>query len=403
MLLEDVHKPPEEKPEGPKRQPIGHKLQAFTAEEPVSTPSSSTQPDTSSQPLQRLGEAYTHPTVPIPGWDQYFQAGGPAAAGVKQPDDEPEPQTKEVTYDARRTKKMDWDDYLDLNRREKAAVDFNTLLVRAREKDLRNQDEYDPLDTQRTAYNNVVDRLFGEDGGSTTFAPETVALLNDVGFKPSDSKRFDDLDDFLGLDAALTPKDFGSIGKLHADSMLTGKDETLGTEGPMDLTLGGLAAPPTLPAHTTDEAMTLLAGGTNDLVASVTRGKQVLENWKRVGAGALNDSIGFYGGIANKLASPDIRLGQKDDDYFELAFGALANAGNDPGVLEAIKTDLGDGERYRRFLAYADTKSKYSMDHSVGLGPAGNGVTYRSPEEFRQLLGLEGGEPGAAAGGRADR
>lgn len=404
MLFEDEVAKQEPKPE-PKRTPGTHRLQPFTAEvEAPAAPAAPSSPSGSTS-IQSLAQAYSNPASMVP-------AGGSAADALGRgyalmygmtPEEtdaaaEPvtakaEPETK--TYAARETKKLSWDDYLDLDRRERAAVDFNTLLVQARQKDLKHQDDYEQSPMQDQIYDKAVTRMFGDDGGSATFAPETVALLNDIGFKQTDAKRFDDLDDFLGLSSALTAKDFEHIGQLHPDTAHIGVETP---ENTMDLSLGGLVAPPPVPNDTNAQAATTVAAGTDTIRASLTRGNQVLENFRRVAAGDRNESIGFYGGTPNKLASPDIRLGQKDDQYFEMAFGALANAGNDPSVLEAIKADLGTGDRYRRFLAYADTKSRYSMDHGVTLGPDQQ-ITYRTPEQFRQLLGLEkGGETSADRG-----
>lgn len=284
------------------------------------------------------------------------------------------------TYRARKAKEMSWDDYLGLTDKARAAVDFNTMLIQARQKDLRS--DYEPNDAQREVYDKAVERMFGDEGTSETFAPETLALLNDIGFEKTDAKRFDDLDDFLGLSAALSAKDLSRIGKLNPDPVI-GK----GTEQ-MDLSLGGLTAAPAAPNETGAEVATTLAAGTKELQDALTRGNQVLENWKQVAAGTRNETLGYYGGTPNRLASPDIRLGQ-NDDYFQLAFNTLADATNSPEVLELIHKDLGDKD-YQRFLAFADTKSKYSLDQGVGLGgdPA---VQYRSPDEFRQVLGLNGG------------
>lgn len=299
----------------------------------------------------------------------------PEAIKVDTADQEAEAKT----YRARKSKEMSWDDYLGLSDRARAAVDFNTMLVQARQKDLRS--DYEPNDAQREVYDKAVERMFGEEGVSETFAPETLALLNDVGFKETDAKRFDDLDDFLGLSAALTAKDIEKLGNLNP-SPIVGKGSNQ-----MDLSLGGLVEVEQ-PTETNRDVATMLAAGTADIEEALTRGNQVLENWKLVSAGTRNETLSFYGGTPNKLASPDIRLGE-NDEYFQLAFNTLADATNGPEVMELIRKDLGERD-FGRFVAYADTKSQYSLDQQVGLGgdPA---VQYRSPDEFRKILGLGGG------------
>ena len=85
-----------------------------------------------------------------------------------------------------------------LNRAQQQAVRFNTLLVQAREKDLKG---YEKLATgvAHKEYDNTVREMFGEGGGSETYAPETVALLKSVDFKALGQ----DLDEYLSLERAI--------------------------------------------------------------------------------------------------------------------------------------------------------------------------------------------------------
>jgi hypothetical protein len=328
-------------------------------------------------------------TPPVPenstAWalgEGYAIARGEEPTATREAVQTPAKQEEEArTYRARVAKEMSWDDYLGLTDRARAAVDFNTMLVQARQKDLRS--DYEPTDQQREVYDRTVGRMFGKEGVSETFAPETVAMLNDINFEATDQRRFDDLDDFLGLSAALTAKDIDKIGKLKPPDPVIGG----GTGAAMDQSLGGLVQAD-VPNETLSQVATTLAAGTAQMQQAMTRGNQVLENWKQVAAGARNESVGFYGGIANKVAAPDIRVGGSNDSYFAMAYDTLADASNGPEVVELIRKDLGDKD-FKKFLAYADTKTQYSLDQSVGLGsdPA---VQYRSPDEFRQVLGLKG-------------
>lgn len=402
MLLEDSQ------PQQPEREkkplpPGVHRLQPYTAEpDPVAAPESKAGAPSQQQQQQQLsalGEAYAHPKAPIPGYGpEYAAIFSTGLPENEQPKDTADP----VHYKAREVDHLSWAEYLDLDKRERGAVDFNTLLVQARQKDLNRQDDYHKTGIQRTAYDNTVKKMFGEDGGSQTYAPETVALLSDIGFKETDAKRFDDLDKFLGLKSALTADDIESIGRLHPDNMLTGQptvhDRSQGlanfsSAGPMDLTLGGIAEGKTLPRETNQDAATVLAAGTHDLTEALTRGNQVLNNFRQVAAGARNETLLNFGGIENRFASPDIRLRPEDRAYFDQVYMTLASAATDPAAAKTLR-DAMDPDQYHRFVQYADTKSRYSRDNGVQLG-ADKQVTYRTPEQLRQLLGLEGGESGA--------
>lgn len=340
--------------------------------------------------LDKLDDPYTSPTSEAlaTGWGLAHpgtvEPSGERADGLTT---EPAQQEQEAkVYRARKAREMSWDDYLGLGDKARAAVDFNTLLIQAREKDLKSDYEYN--DMQREVYDNAVERMFGEEGGSETFAPETLALLNDIKFEQTDAKRFDDLDDFLGLSAALTAKDIERLGSLNTAPLVPAGEMELSVPSMLNGSFegGGTNA-------TAQEVSTALAAGTQDLQEALTRGNQVLENWRMVAASTRNETLSFYGGTPNKLASPDIRLGA-NDEYFQMAFNTLADAANGPEVVELIRKDLGD-KAFLRFMAFADTKSKYSQDLGVGLG-GDPSVQYRTPDDFRKVLGLnESGDPDA--------
>lgn len=365
-----------------KRPPGTTYLQQYVAE-PSDVPEP---PAPTVDPTQALQDYYTEPKPLDPnstagalaqGYAMLAEQNG-TAPSTPSPQAAPEALTTATqeqeaqTYRGRKVQQMSWDDYLGLSEKKQAAVDFNTLLVQARRKDM--QSDYEPNDAQRETYDLAVERMFGDEGKSEMFAPEMVALLDDIGFERSDAKRFDDLDDFLGLSAALTPKDIRQIGVVSDASE----------------TEAG-AALPTLQSAFRQQAVAGLAEGTQALQDSLTTGNQILENWRKVAASTRNETLSYYGGVANELASPDIRVGE-NESYFQIAFNTLADSTNDPKTLELVKKDLGD-KGFERFLEYADTKSKYSQTLGVGLGGDPQ-IQYRTPEEFRQLLGLmESGEP----------
>lgn len=94
---------------------------------------------------------------------------------------------------------LTWESYDELSNHQKAAVDWNTLLIDAREKDL--TDSTRPLATpkERQEYDVEVERLFGEQGGSNRYAPNVVDLLSKLDMVQVGQ----DLDEYLSLERAI--------------------------------------------------------------------------------------------------------------------------------------------------------------------------------------------------------
>jgi hypothetical protein len=100
---------------------------------------------------------------------------------------------------------MTWKEYEKLGFDQKAAVDFNTLLIEAREKDLLYPE---PITEEGLAsYNADIESIFGKGGASAKVAPNVVALLKSIDFKALGQ----DLDEYLSLERAISTdelKDF---------------------------------------------------------------------------------------------------------------------------------------------------------------------------------------------------
>lgn len=94
---------------------------------------------------------------------------------------------------------MTWDAYNALSDQQRKAVDYNTLLVEARQKDIGQQNPGAAAGNP-TEYGEKVKRIFGEGGGSARPAANTVNLLDKIGLEA----KGQDLDEFLSLDRAIT-------------------------------------------------------------------------------------------------------------------------------------------------------------------------------------------------------
>jgi hypothetical protein len=92
---------------------------------------------------------------------------------------------------------LTWEAYDALSSDQKAAVDYNTLLVQARESDLGKSVYLNEAD--RAAYDETVTKLFGEGRGSDALAPATVDLLSKLDMNLVGQ----DLDEYLSLERGI--------------------------------------------------------------------------------------------------------------------------------------------------------------------------------------------------------
>lgn len=287
----------------------------------------------------------------------------------------------------RRAYRLTLDQYEALNPAQKARVDFNTMLIQAREKDLNT--DYNPSPEQKKSYNTLVTEMLGEDNGSTTYAPETVKLLEQIGFKHDKA----DLDDILNMRYAFGEK---MIDKMAAPRRPTRGERVIDK---MPSVLQGVAEIRVSAGRSIRET---LAAGAVELQKSLAEKNQLYQNLettmrasrapeiKEIG-GRTGKPVRLQPGYDNKAAAQAFTI----DEYFRKALEGLAQVGAHEklGVteeewrdmaLQEIATKLTD-EEIDAFYRYADDVSS----NAVRFGrPLGNvpGVEYRKPEEFRALL-----------------
>lgn len=108
--------------------------------------------------------------------------------------------------DAKFNPMEDLDAYFGLNPQQKAAIQFNTGLQAAVEADKALSD-YDSGGDKD--YKSAVEELFGKEGGSDYYAPNTLAFVQSLGLN---NDKIGDLDNFLNLSAAITQEEVDSLG-----------------------------------------------------------------------------------------------------------------------------------------------------------------------------------------------
>jgi hypothetical protein len=292
---------------------------------------------------------------------------------------------------------MTWEEYNALTDRQRAAIDFNTALVQAVRKDKRMQDEYDPSEQQQATYDKTTEGIFGSDGGSLRFAPETVALLQQIEFNDTNA----DLDDFLGLRTAITERDlknFTPRAEFAAEAdMYAERNEDL--------------KPAVLEKLSLSQT---LADNTMDFQQELAQSDTLLQNFKATAMldrNALFDPETGIGGILNE---PHIGLGyqpltendflggvpQTDNAYFQSTFDKLAALQTINPMTGAVFTreelvgaisedfaNRGVPGLEDKFWAYVDRRSNQSIEGNQPLGLT-EGVNYRTPDDFRKAFGL---------------
>lgn len=290
--------------------------------------------------------------------------------------------------------------YNALKPRAKAAVDFNTALVNAARKDrrLNRTGAYeDVTDEQLAAYNENLTEALGQGRGSKLYAPETLALVNQL--KITDPKA--DLDDFLKLRVAVT------------DDMIKYVDKTTPRNLPETEILPGVQAIPALPGlgdtiqktefpglSITEEQRLALA---NDLINSTLNleqhlvdSGQMIQTFLASTRNERNEFLSQWGGVENKveLAGGFGQLSESDVDengfpvtdnaIIQMAYQKVAEKKIDIGAtLARLKRDK--PELVEPLLHYVDMMTQKAESGVPLAGPK----SY-TPEELRKQLKLGG-------------
>lgn len=296
-------------------------------------------------------------------------------------DDAPKPEIKQ--YKDRAVREMTWERYNSLSERQRAAVDFNTALVAAREKDLNS--DYDPTKKDTARYEAAVTDMFGEQGGSATFAPETMALLRKIDYSGAGK----DLDDFLGLKSAITRKE---LKGLDIDDLSPVEKGASGVANAVT----GLGVVPT----DSRSENAILADSTRALQETMAKAGEMLKNWTVSSTAMLNRDVYDFGGLQSDLnvgrgfGNAPVNYGAPGvtgnvHTFFQDAFNQLSSKANGP---EQIQQSLGilnetlKPKEQESFLRYVDDLTRTSQDFDLPLGK-----DRRSAREIRALLNMDGG------------
>lgn len=309
-----------------------------------------------------------------------------------------------------KTHRMTWEQYNALSPLQRSAVDYNGMLVQAVRKDMRmnRKGRYDNVtDEQRAAYDKNVESMFGEDMGSDKYAPETMAVLQQLGIKNREEQNLDtggdnaggyrgaDLDDYLDLRTVITTKDLRGMRGQNA----TEPGGRLPAElREMDL---GDSERGTLIASREDMVLDA-AARTQELQQALTKGNEMLQTFQAEARSDRQAALAQWGAV-KPGAVADVGFGPKWDGvsaptdmntYFQALYDALAKRQdteiNTREDVEANFDKLGySSEDRQKFWDYVNVRTQNALNYGQPLGVNSKAKYETDIAKFRQDLGFD--------------
>jgi hypothetical protein len=267
------------------------------------------------------------------------------------------PGTPGLGYASGRVQPMRPAEYRALTDRQQGAVDFNTLMAKAARRDINQQENYNPSADEKKEYDATLKGIFGEDGGSQTYAPETLALLRQIMYEDQGG----DIDDFLNMNMAVTAGALTTVPELQegnpaADILRTvkGSGNRVGSQS-------------------------LLAANTKQVQEQVAKGTELLHSITAMTREARNDDIKGLGGIERPVKE---RLGYAEnaipegsdqidlDGDFRKIFETITlpeNRNKRDQILNEIKPKLENYEKgtFDKLLKYIANRNRIELTYGL--------------------------------------
>ena len=246
-------------------------------------------------------------------------------------------------------KQLSWDEYDALTPQERAAVDFNGALFDASEKDqaagLKGSDD---------DYTQALRKVFGGNASADTYAPNTLALLDEIGY----SDMGGSIDNFLKQGAAISTDDFAKLQGTGVLSKEAQDSADYRTRYVRDV------------ANRTNTTL-------NDLLS---KGQSLLQG--------MQETAQSYGSSAEQLpATPG--WGDDHTDDFSQLFDYTSRADTDFTMDDLQSTADQSGFDLNDYLAYADSRMREYQQRSNRYGAVlgtDDSVTYASIPQLRSKL-----------------
>ena len=265
-------------------------------------------------------------------------------------------------------------EYEALTPEQRAAVDFNTLLVDAVNRDKSSQGEYKKTAnaTERAAYNETVEDMFGSGHGSELYAPATVAVLDQIKF--DDTTK--DLDEFLDLRAALTDKDVANIAKAGDNPKMT-LAEVPAFSTPEKQAVASQQR------QRTEYAQEISEKTAAAIEEQMKRSNAVLADFRSTFSNATTSAITGLGGAGPEIVAPNQDFAGLFDTFTQKQY-----VGTVQESLAQMRAQYGD-QFTNDFQQYLTDRTAEAKRYSLPLGET-KGVQYASVDELERVLqGIE--------------
>lgn len=285
-------------------------------------------------------------------------------------------QGKKVTMQAPQVSSaaLTWEEYEALSDDQRKAVDFNTMLVEAREKDLTST--YDPTPEQRNAYDEQVTKMFGEGGGSDTYAPEVVSLLGQIDFDAVGQ----DLDEYLSLERAVDMDELAKFKISKNTPLIFGEENTPDTTP----NYAAVRTPENLSAVEANVVDKAAVASQEAMQQAMLTSASILQSVQDTMALSRQQQVTGFGGLAVETPT----LVPEDEQWFQGIYNYLMDpAVSDLGALWQEFKDVNATDKdIEDVFAYIDQRSKQELQW--GRPAEIDARNSRSPADIRVLTGL---------------
>lgn len=259
-----------------------------------------------------------------------------------------------------RVKALTSEEYAAMSPQQKAAVELNSMLVEAVKADMAIPKNHRKVED---SYRDAVEKIFtgeGAEASKKNYAPNTVAILSDIGW----SATATDLEDVLSGKLGFTRQDIKDLGPEREG---VAPDASLNTaEKLRDEIQASLVKAFTAARKEPIQGQNLLGA------------KQELLDYDKMPGFSTKPSRVVYSG-------PD---GDVDvNAFFRSGFDLLANSNSEytaEEILADARANLNDKE-FQQFLNFVDINSRDAKKFRQPLGST-EGTTYFDPVEFRKEI-----------------
>lgn len=296
------------------------------------------------------------------------------------------PDVPKIKADEYSSAPLTWDAYQAMSADQKAAVDFNTLLVEAREKDLAKEWALTP--EEQVEYDKRVAKVFGQGGTSKQIAPNTVKLLATLNFEAVGQ----DLDQYLSLERGFTMDELDNfkLDKGAVKQLIEVDTGTQETQAQGSKTMADYAAVRT-PENVAALDADLVSRSSKLIAEKMQQANYVLSEFNSIVIDPLFNPTATPGPAPLGYGDPATRTStyeQQMEDWMQRAYAELQSPN---GRVDVVFGEMDEfqftPEDRQQFLDYVNQRSLAEQQYGL---PDGSATQRRSSDEIRKLMGIGG-------------